>query len=180
MGQRGNTPICLFRGYHIGGHTHLEGHIGQNASRLGCPHLVSFRTYVSGFFRGRLHRNPLRVDVGASLLRGGRSDNKITVPGDSGTEYNLYDFDKEDDPTSTAAVNFEYFLNERHKISLFYNPFDSRDTGTLTYPVNFAGVTYPANTPLQSSWRVHDVRARWHYNFMTPDPWNVDLGVGVA
>jgi hypothetical protein len=106
--------------------------------------------------------------------------NKIRVPSNGGTEFDLYDFNKDDDPINTAAFDFEWFINERNKVSFFYNPMDSRDTGTLTYDVNFAGANYPANTPLQSSWRVHDVRARWHYKLMPPDRWNMDVGVGLA
>ena len=108
------------------------------------------------------------------------STNKITSPSSSGTEFDLYNFNKDDDPTSTAAVNMEYFLNERHKLSLFYNPFDSRDTGTPTTPIVFQGATYSAGTLLRSSWRVHDVRARWHYALNMPARWNIDVGVGLA
>ena len=106
--------------------------------------------------------------------------NKIRVPSEGGTEFDLYDFNKDDDPLTTASIDFEYFMNDRHKFSLFYNPMDSRDTGTLTYDVNFAGANYPANTPLQTSWRVHDVRASWQYKLNAPDRWNFGVGAGLA
>ena len=107
--------------------------------------------------------------------------NEITSPSDGGTTFDLADnSEKRDDPITTAAVTFDILLNDRSEISFFWWPFESRDRINSPTPISFAGTTFPANTPTDTSWRLYDVRGMYSYNFITPDsPWDLKLGIGV-
>jgi hypothetical protein len=108
--------------------------------------------------------------------------NKIAAPSGAGTTFDLDNFDKSDDPTTTAAVDFAIFLgeNERHELNFLWAPFESRDTGSFSSPVLFAGKIFPANTAVDSEWRLYDIRARYRYTLIPADPWDVKVGAGIS
>lgn len=105
--------------------------------------------------------------------------NEITAPADGGTTFDLAGFSKRDDPTTTAAVAFTWRYRPNQDVDLFYNPFESRDNGRFAQDVDFGGVTFPADTEIQSAWRLHDLRGRWRYVFGTGQDWMLGLGAGV-
>lgn len=108
--------------------------------------------------------------------------NEISSPSGAGTTFDLDEFDKIDDPTTTAVVDFDIFLgeNKRHEVSFFWAPFESRDTGTFKSPVFFGGKTFPANTRINSQWRMYEIRAGYRYDLRPPDPWDVKVGGGLS
>lgn len=103
--------------------------------------------------------------------------NEITSPTNTGTTFDLSDF--RSDPLTTAAVDFEIFLDDRNEIVLYYSPIDFRDRGSFGSPVLFGGKQFPASTEIKSSWRFHDLRARWGYNFPHQGDWSFHAGVGL-
>jgi len=106
--------------------------------------------------------------------------NEIKAPSDTGTTFDLANFEKINDPTTTAAIDIAFYLNDRNEVSLYFSPFESRDRGSFTNPVSFAGQTFPANTQIYSDWLLYDLRARWLYNLTPASPWNVKLGAALA
>lgn len=104
--------------------------------------------------------------------------NEITASSDDGTTFDLSDFDKEDDPTTTAAVNIDVFLSERSQLQFIWNPFESRDTGSFSSPVSFGGEIFPANTQIRSAWRLYELRAEWLYNLTPEGRWDIKVGGG--
>jgi hypothetical protein len=107
------------------------------------------------------------------------SKNEVTSPSATGTTFDLSNFNKDEDPTTTAAINFDIFLNDRHELNIFWWPFESRDRGSFTSPVSFAGQTFPANTPIRSAWVQYNLQAAWRYNLTPSSPWDVKLGAGL-
>ena len=105
--------------------------------------------------------------------------NEITSPSATGTIFDLEKFNKDEDPTTTAAITFDIFLNDRNELSIFWWPFESRDTGIFTNPVSFAGQIFPANTQIQSDWIQYNLQAAWRYNLTPSSPWDVKAGVGL-
>jgi hypothetical protein len=106
--------------------------------------------------------------------------NEITSPSDTGTTFDLADnSEKRDDPITTAAVTFDLFLSDRSEFSFFWWPFESRDRIKSPTPISFAGSTFPANTDIDTSWRLYDVRGLYRYDCIPSDPWNLKLGIGV-
>ena len=72
-----------------------------------------------------------------SLRRAYLSENKVTAPSDTGTQFSLDHFDKIDDPTTTAAVGLGISLDDRHEVNLRFAPFESQDHGYFNTPVLF-------------------------------------------
>ena len=106
--------------------------------------------------------------------------NEIKASRDAGTLFDLANFEKINDPTTTAAIDIAFYLNDRHEVSLYFSPFESRDRGAFASPVSFGGQTFPANTQTFSDWLLYDVRARWLYNLTPAGPWNVKLGAALS
>jgi membrane-associated phospholipid phosphatase len=106
--------------------------------------------------------------------------NEITVPSDTGTTFDLANFEKINDPLSTAAIDFEFYINDRNEASLYFSPFESRDRGSFANPVSFAGQIFPANTEIWSDWLLYDLRARWLYNLTPASSWDVKLGAALS
>jgi membrane-associated phospholipid phosphatase len=102
--------------------------------------------------------------------------NEVTALSDGGTTFDFNDFDKTNDPVTTAGVTLSYETG-RNGFDLAYGPFESRDTGTFSEPVRFAGKTFAAGVTTRSSWRLHDIRARWRHR-VVDSRWMLDLGLG--
>lgn len=106
--------------------------------------------------------------------------NEIKASSDTGTTFDLSNFEKINDPTTTAAIDIAFYIDDRNEVSLYFSPFESRDRGSFPAPVSFAGQTYPANTTIYSDWLLYDLRARWLYNLTPASPWNVKAGAALS
>ncbi len=106
--------------------------------------------------------------------------NEITASSDTGTTFDLADFDKINDPTSTAAIDFSYYMDDRHTFSLYFSPYESRDVGTFKRPVSYDGKIFPADTTIYSDWLFYELRAGWHYNLTPASSWDVKVGAALA
>jgi hypothetical protein len=105
--------------------------------------------------------------------------NEIAVPSDTGTTFDLHDFDRLADPTTTAVVVVGYYPWERHEFQFGWGPFESRDKGKFSEDTHFNGITFPADSTMRSTWRLYDLRAQWAYN-LGSRPWGLWLGAGLA
>lgn len=105
--------------------------------------------------------------------------NEITSPTSGGTTFDLYDFDRINDPTTTAGIEFDIFLNKHNELSFFWLPLETRDTGQFSNDVFFAGQTFPANTDMVSAWQQNEIRARYRYNIIPESNWQIKLGAGL-
>lgn len=99
------------------------------------------------------------------------------IGGQLSTDFDLTELEDNDNPLTTAAVRLDHHVNENHEIGLFIWPMEAKDSGTLSHPVLFQGVSFPANTRILSAWRLYDVRARYRYHFF-PRDWFVLAGGG--
>lgn len=106
--------------------------------------------------------------------------NEISSPSSTGTTFDLNDFEKDQDPTTTAGVVFDIFLDDRNEIDIFWWPFESRDRGSFTSPVSFAGQIFPANTSIRSAWVQYTLNAGWRYNLIPSEPWDFKVGAGLS
>ena len=55
--------------------------------------------------------------------------NIVQAPAETGTTFNLYDFDGINDPTTTANIIVKAELNKHHSVAFSVSPFEARDTG---------------------------------------------------
>ena len=106
--------------------------------------------------------------------------NFVQAPAATGTEFNLFDFDKINDPTTTANIIVKSKLNKHHSVAFSVSPFEARDTGQFTNPVDFAGDTYPANTDLVSAYRRTDLRLDYVYDLIPDRKGTIGVGASLA
>lgn len=106
--------------------------------------------------------------------------NEVTAPSATGTTFDLFDFDGINDPTTTANVIVKAELNKHHSVAFSVAPFEARDIGQFSSPVNFAGSTYPANTDLASSYRRTDLRLDYVYNLIPDRKGTIGVGASLA
>ena len=108
--------------------------------------------------------------------------NEITAPATGGTTFNLNELSKRDDPTTRAGVDFSFF-SAHHTLTGAFFPFESRDDGTFSMPVNFAGVVFPGDTLIESSWRSDYWSVEWKYDLsaaIDADAWLFRAGAALA
>jgi hypothetical protein len=99
----------------------------------------------------------------------------------SGTEFNLITFSERNDPTTTATVQFDARLTDASNLRFSIEPFEARDIGQFSQPVNFAGDTFPANTDTFSRYRLTDIRLLYNYNLLSQNnKWDFKIGGAIS
>lgn len=106
--------------------------------------------------------------------------NEVTSPSATGTTFDLFNFDGINDPTTTANIIVKAELNKHHSVAFSISPFEARDTGQFSSPVNFAGSTYPASTDLASAYRRTDLRLDYVYNLIPDHKGTIGVGASLA
>lgn len=89
---------------------------------------------------------------------------------DGGTTFDLRDLEGHDNPLTTAVVQLEMALDERHELGFSIWPMEARDSGSVVSPIVYKGVTFPAYAPIKSEWLLYDLRLRYRYEFFPSTP----------
>jgi len=145
----------------------------------GVGFAVSVREDVgdSGHRNTLVNENP-RMRYELAMGGAGLKRNYITSPATTGTRFDLHNFERRDDPTTSANATLEWFINDRSTVRFSFWPFESRDNGRFATPVSFAGSVFPAATDIKSAWRHYDLRTTYIYDVLPDSSWH--LGVGGA
>jgi len=101
--------------------------------------------------------------------------NNVRIPGDSGTLFSL----KTDLNAKTNAfirIRTGYTIKSRHNISLLYAPLTVKSNGSTTFPIEFEGETFPANTPIDASYTFNSYRITYRYDFVKKPKFEFGLG----
>ena len=107
--------------------------------------------------------------------------NIIKSPNDSnGTEFDLITFSERNDPTTTANIMFSAQLTDRSELMFSIEPFEARDIGQFSMPVNFAGDTFAANTDVNSRYRLLDTRIQYQYDLLSSRIWDFKIGGAIS
>lgn len=102
--------------------------------------------------------------------------NTFTGSSSTGDTFDLEDFEGTTDPHTTSVPIFEWFINENNTLSVSLSPYEARDFGSFSQPVDFGGATFPANTKLRSAYRMNEFRVTYDYDFFRSS--RLDLRVG--
>jgi len=105
--------------------------------------------------------------------------NEVRAPDETGTLFDLNNFDKQDDPTTTSAAMIAVNFKEKHDFWVMFNPFEARDQGKFTQPVRFGGELFPADSLIYSAWRLEDLRLGYSYSVMDK-AWELRAGASIA
>lgn len=119
---------------------------------------------------------PTRFRFEYAFTAGYLRKNSVRAPGNTGTEFDLDNFDKIDDPTAASIAEFEWKFRERHSLAVQLLLFESRDTGTLQQPTSFGGVTFPANASNTSAYRSYSIPLVYRYDLAPKSRWIARVG----
>lgn len=115
------------------------------------------------------------VDVEGGAV--GSSYNDIRIPGDTGTMFSLTDgLESKVEPFFRLRVGMT--LGRRHTLSLLYAPLTVKSSGTLPYILQYFGVTFPQDTPLDATYKFNSYRISWRYELV--DREKIRFGIGLS
>ena len=132
--------------------------------------LISFFSLF--IFTSLLHAQ-LKLDLETGGIFSGYND--IRIPGDGGTLFSLSE-ELEIDPSVFFRVRVFYDFNPRHHLGVLIAPLSLTSTGQLDRDLIFEGKTFPANTPLDATYRFNSYRLIYRYDFLLKE--KIELGIG--
>lgn len=123
---------------------------------------------------------PIRYRFEFQIAAADVSYNKNRAPGADGTTFDVANFENVNDTTTTAIVKFNWYIAPRQSLQFIAAPFEARNGGSFSYPVTFAGTTYPANQQLTSSYIYYDFRAIYRYEPVPDSALIARVGAGLS
>ncbi|OGD23842.1 MAG: hypothetical protein A2Y69_09505 [Candidatus Aminicenantes bacterium RBG_13_59_9] len=114
------------------------------------------------------------VDFEAGSVFPGYCD--VRIPGGTGTLFSLTD----DFSTSSSLfvrLRAGFRLHPRHTLMVLFAPLALVGVGRVDFPLDFNGLTFPANTPLDSVYRFNSYRLSWRYGLMEGRRLRIGLGL---
>lgn len=115
----------------------------------------------------------LNLDIESGAILAGYND--VRIPGDQGTLFSLTD-DLSAKPITFIRLRAGYTIKSRHTISVLYAPLTVKSDGSTPFPIDFEGVTFPANTPLDASYTFNSYRITYRYDFVKKPKFEFGLG----
>lgn len=101
--------------------------------------------------------------------------NNLRIPGDAGTLFSLKT-DLNAKSTPFIRLRAGYTIKSRHTISVLYAPLTVKSHGSATFPIDFEGETFPANTPLDASYTFNSYRITYRYDLVKKPKFEFGLG----
>ncbi len=117
-----------------------------------------------------------RFDMTLELGAAFQQRNDVKIPNDNeGTRFSLEDL-AGDGPWATARINANWDFGGRHGLRLVLAPLSYTETGRFDGPVNFAGKTFRADSPVKASYRFNSWRVGYRYRFYDDNNWQLWAG----
>ncbi len=113
------------------------------------------------------------IDVESGGVFSGYND--VRIPGDGGTLFSLSE-ELEIDPSVFYRIRVFYDFNPRHHLGVLIAPLSLNSTGQLDRDLIFEGETFPANAPLDATYRFNSYRLIYRYDFLRKD--KLTMGIG--
>lgn len=115
----------------------------------------------------------IQLDLESGAVFSGYND--VRIPGKGGTLFSLSE-DLSLDPAAFFRVRAFYDFNPRHHLGVLVAPLSLSSSGQLDRELVFEGKTFPANTPLDATYRFNSYRLIYRYDFLLKE--KLQLGVG--
>jgi hypothetical protein len=115
----------------------------------------------------------IEVDVETGAVFSGYND--VRIPGDGGTLFSLSK-DLQADSEFFYRIRLFYDFNPRHHLGVLFAPLSINSTGQLDQDLVFFGETFPAQTPLSTTWMFNSYRLVYRYDFLRRE--RLELGIG--
>jgi hypothetical protein len=145
-------------------------HLGKHEKTLNCSFLLLLLAASAGA------QGLLDLETGAVV---GGAYNRIRVPGNAGTEFDLTGGDFRTQPVWLCRVRAGYTFADRHTVSLLYAPFSLRaGAGRLSEPIRFNGATFAAGRPLYLRYTFNSYRLTYRFDFVRKE--RLRFGAGLT
>jgi hypothetical protein len=102
----------------------------------------------------------LFVDVEGGVALLGRND--VRIPNDGGTDFSFVD-DLDADPAPSLRLRFGWDITPRHHLSALIAPLSFSAAGTFDRPVTFEDVTFPADAPVEGTYKFNSYRITYRF-----------------
>ncbi len=113
------------------------------------------------------------IDVETGGVFSGYND--VRIPGDTGTKFSLSE-ELEIDPDIFFRAKATYYFNDKHSLSILAAPLTMKSGGEINRDIFFDGVTFPANTTLDATYRFNSYRLTYRYDFYKKEKLEFGLG----
>jgi hypothetical protein len=117
---------------------------------------------------------PQALDIEGGWVFPGYND--VRIPGDSGTKLSLTE-DLSADSFPAFRARYTVTLAGKHDLGLLAAFLTMRSDGTLDRAVDFNGATFPAGTPLESTFRFNSYRLMYRYLLLDSPKFQFRAGV---
>lgn len=115
------------------------------------------------------------IDIETGSVFSGYND--VRIPGDGGTFFSLSE-ELEAKPGVFYRIRVFYNFNDRHHLGALYAPLSINSTGQLDRDLIFEGETFPANTPLEATYKFNSYRLIYRYDFIRKE--KIQIGAGLT
>jgi len=100
----------------------------------------------------------------------------VRIPGDTGDLFSLTD-DLSTDPSLFFRVRAGFRFHARHTVTVLFAPLSLSGSGSVDFPLDYNGLTFPAGTPLNSNYKFNSYRLSWRYGIMEGEKLRIGLGL---
>lgn len=102
--------------------------------------------------------------------------NDVRIPGNTGTLFSLTD-DLSTGSSLFIRVRAGFRFHPRHTLTVLFAPLSISGSGSLGFPLHYNGLSFPAGTPLDSSYKFNSYRLSWRYGIKESEKWRIGLGL---
>jgi hypothetical protein len=126
------------------------------------------------YFSGNisLKAQPL-LDFESGIVFSGYND--VGIPGDIGTRFSLSG-DLNAKPAFYYRIKGGYKLGGRHNLFILFAPLTVKSNGIVPGDITFEGVTFPANTFIQGTYKFNSYRLTYRYDLIERPSFRFGLG----
>lgn len=136
--------------------------------RLAVPALLAL-SLLCGTAHARF-----AVDVESGAVFSGYND--VRIPGDKGTLFSLSE-DLDTKSTAYFRARIHYAVSARTDLSVLIAPLEIQAAGRVGKDIDFAGKTFPADQPLDATYRFNSYRLTYRYDFYEAADFEFGLGL---
>lgn len=126
--------------------------------------------FISGMSEAR---SQAFLDVESGVVFSGYND--VRIPGDQGTLFSLSE-ELEASPGIFYRIRAGYTFGTRHNLSALYAPLQLKSDGSLPRDLTFEGVIFPANAPLEGTYKFNSYRLTYRYDIVEKPKFEFGLG----
>jgi len=117
----------------------------------------------------------ITLDLEGGIATTGYND--VRIPGDGGTLIGLSD-ELNSNPFLYGRARLSYIFNKRNTVSVLFAPLQVTYDGAFNREVNFEDTVFPANTPVDATYKFNSYRLTYRYRVLSRE--TLTLGVGIT